>query len=341
MARWGTIVVRLALLGAGSALLSAPGRAADQVEVTGGVVEGTEGTDPSVRVFKGVPFAAPPVGDLRWKAPQPVVPWDGVRKADEWGTRCVQGPVLGPLRTRDARMGEDCLYLNVWTIARSGREKLPVLVVIYGGGFAAGSASEPRTDGEWFAKQGIVVVEANYRLGVFGFLAHPELTREGGGQGLGQLRNARPGGGTPLGQGQRRRLRGRSRQRDDQRGVRGLLVRERPHGLAAHQGPRAQGDRTERSVLPEPEARAAREERGGEGEGRSRARGGAGRGLPGRASREARGRASRGADEGRRPALQPGRRRVLHAREGVKPLRRGEAGEDPARSPGGRPRSWG
>src|SRR5262245_14961675 len=180
----GGIGVGLAGLGVWGVLL-APLHAADQVTVTGGVLEGTVGTDPSVRLFKGVPFAAPPVGDLRWKAPQPVTPWKGVRPANEWGTRCVQGPIWGPLRTRDAQMGEDCLYLNVWTTARSANEKRPVLVVIYGGGFGAGSASEGRTDGEWFAKQGIVVVEANYRLGVFGFLGHPELTREGGAHGSG------------------------------------------------------------------------------------------------------------------------------------------------------------
>ena len=169
----------LATMGVGflsAGLLSA----ADQVKVAGGVIEGTVGTDPSVRVFRGVPFAAPPVGELRWKAPQPVVAWTGVRKADEWGTRCMQGPMFGPLNTRDKAMGEDCLYLNVWTTARKPDEKRPVLVVFHGGGFAAGSSSEPRTDGEWFAKQGIVVVAPNYRLSLFGFMAHPELTKEGG-----------------------------------------------------------------------------------------------------------------------------------------------------------------
>jgi para-nitrobenzyl esterase len=166
-------------------LLEGPVRAADQVKVDGGVLEGTVGTDPAVRVFKGVPFAVPPVGALRWKAPQPVPAWKGVRKADEWGTRCMQGPMFGPLRTRDKQMGEDCLYLNVWTTARSAKEKRPVLFVIHGGGFAAGSASEPRCDGEWFAKQGIVVVAPNYRLALFGFVAHPELTRESGGHGSG------------------------------------------------------------------------------------------------------------------------------------------------------------
>jgi para-nitrobenzyl esterase len=178
-ARVGTLLTA-ALLCTGAA------RAADQVKVAGGVLEGTVGTDPSVRVFRGVPFAAPPVGDLRWKAPQPVSAWEGVRKADQWGTRCMQGAMFGgPLRAREQAMGEDCLYLNVWTTARSAKERRPVLVVFHGGGFAAGSASEPRTDGEWFARQGIVVVAPNYRLGVFGFLAHPELTQEGGGHGSG------------------------------------------------------------------------------------------------------------------------------------------------------------
>ncbi len=133
-----------------------------------------------------MPFAAPPVGNLRWSPPAPVQSWDGVRKADTWGTRCMQGEMFGgPLMSREATMGEDCLYLNVWSPTEYPDGKLPVLVVFHGGGFAAGSASEPRTDGEWFARQGIVVVAPNYRLGVFGFLAHPELTAESGGRGSG------------------------------------------------------------------------------------------------------------------------------------------------------------
>jgi para-nitrobenzyl esterase len=159
--------------------------AADEVKIDAGVLEGVAGSDSSVRVFRGIPFATPPVGALRWKAPQPVAPWTGVRKADTWGTRCMQGPMWGPLVTRDTQMGEDCLYLNVWTTARSAKARQPVLVMFHGGGFAAGSASEARTDGEWFARQGIVVVEPNYRLAVFGFLAHPELTKESGGRGSG------------------------------------------------------------------------------------------------------------------------------------------------------------
>src|SRR5882672_7028292 len=138
--------------------LTPTARAADTVKVDSGVLEAAAGTDPSVRVFKGVPFATPPVGDRRWKEPQPAPAWTGVRKADEWGTRCMQGPMFGPLHTRDQQMGEDCLYLNVWTTAKSAKAKQPVLVMFHGGGFAAGSSSEPRTDGEWFARQGIVVV---------------------------------------------------------------------------------------------------------------------------------------------------------------------------------------
>jgi len=184
MSKIARFLLRLTVF-AVAGILPAVVAASDPVKVTGGVLEGTVGSDPSVRVFRGVPFAAPPVGDLRWKAPQPVVPWKGVRKADEWGTRCMQGAMFGPLRSREKAMGEDCLYLNVWTTAKAAKEKRPVLVVFHGGGFAAGSASEPRTDGEWFARQGIVVVEANHRLGLFGFLAHPELSKESAGRGSG------------------------------------------------------------------------------------------------------------------------------------------------------------
>ena len=161
-------------------------RAADPVAVTQGLLEGTSTADSAIQIFRGVPFAAPPIGELRWKPPAPPLPWRGVRKADTWGTRCMQGEMFGgPLVSREKSMGEDCLYLNVWTPTTSPDSRLPVLVVFHGGGFAAGSASEPRTDGEWFARQGIVVVAPNYRLGVFGFLAHPELTAESGGRGSG------------------------------------------------------------------------------------------------------------------------------------------------------------
>ena len=128
---------------------------------------------------RGIPFAAAPVGELRWQAPRPVAPWQGVRKATAFGNRCMQAPIFSDMIFRD-EVSEDCLYLNVWTPAKAGTERLPVMVWIYGGGFQAGSASEPRQDGEKLAGKGVVVVSFNYRLGVFGFFAHPELTKESG-----------------------------------------------------------------------------------------------------------------------------------------------------------------
>jgi para-nitrobenzyl esterase len=168
----GVMGVMGVLLGAGS-LDAAP------VKTKAGLVEGEATTDGSVRVFRGIPFAAPPVGELRWKAPQPVAPWHGVRAAKEYGTRCLQGKLFDDISFPN--LGEDCLTLNVWTPAKSASERLPVMVWIHGGGFQAGAGSEPRHDGEAFARQGVVLVHFNYRLGVFGFLAHPELTKEAGG----------------------------------------------------------------------------------------------------------------------------------------------------------------
>lgn len=155
-------------------LMGAP----DQVQVASGILEGVVGQDASVRLFKGVPYAAAPVGDLRWKAPKPVPTWKGVRKADTWPANAVQGKVFADIVSRGAQMSEDCLYLNIWTTATTPKAKQPVFVWYHGGGFAAGSGSEPRYDGEFLAKQGIVVVNVNYRLGIFGFLTHPELTLE-------------------------------------------------------------------------------------------------------------------------------------------------------------------
>lgn len=150
----------------------------DIVKIANGKLEGTGIQSSGVRIFKGVPFAQPPTGELRWKEPQPVKNWTGVRKATQFGPRCMQAPVFGDMGFRANGMNEDCLYLNVWTPAKSGKEKLPVLVYFYGGGFVAGDGSEPRYDGESMATKGIVSVTVNYRLGVFGFLAHPELTKE-------------------------------------------------------------------------------------------------------------------------------------------------------------------
>ncbi|PRY14315.1 para-nitrobenzyl esterase [Pontibacter ummariensis] len=149
----------------------------NQVKVEDGILEGTL-EESGIRSFKGIPFAAPPVGELRWREPQPVEDWEGVRQAKNFGPRAMQLPVFGDMGFRSDGMSEDALYLNVWTPAESEGEKLPVLVYFYGGGFVAGDGSEARYDGESMAKKGIVAVTTNYRLGVFGNLAHPELTEE-------------------------------------------------------------------------------------------------------------------------------------------------------------------
>lgn len=154
--------------------------AADRVKTADGILEGTVNSDSSVRIFRGIPFAAAPVGNLRWQAPHPVQHWSGVRKADEFGGYCVQGQVFSDILPRSKEMSEDCLYLTVWAPAKPAAAHLPVYVWFYGGGFAAGSGDEPRYDGESFAKHGIVVVNVNYRLGIFGFFSHPELSKESG-----------------------------------------------------------------------------------------------------------------------------------------------------------------
>jgi para-nitrobenzyl esterase len=157
--------------------VSTAGPVAAQVKTASGPVEGTTSADGAVRVFKGIPFAAPPVGALRWKAPQPVTPWTEVKKTVAFGPRCQQGRIFGDMIFRD-EPSEDCLYINVWTPAAKGGGTLPVMFWIHGGGFQAGSASEPRQDGEQLARKGVVVVSANHRLGLFGFFSHPELTAE-------------------------------------------------------------------------------------------------------------------------------------------------------------------
>ncbi len=151
--------------------------AANRVKTANGVVEGAV-LSSGIRVFRGIPFAAPPVAELRWKAPQPVKNWQGVRQAVEFGSSCMQRPVFGDMEFRSKGMSEDCLYLNVWTPAKSASDKLPVLVYFFGGGLMAGDGSEYRYDGESMARRGIVSVTINYRLTVFGFFAHPELTAE-------------------------------------------------------------------------------------------------------------------------------------------------------------------
>jgi para-nitrobenzyl esterase len=154
--------------------------AEDIVTVESGKLQGALNADHSVRLFKGIPFAAPPVGELRWKAPQTPKPWTGVRPADKFGPACLQTNVFGDIYFRDAQPSEDCLNLNIWIPAHAASKNLPVFLWYYGGGFVAGANSEPRYDGEALAKKGIIVVEPNYRLGVFGFFSYPELTKESG-----------------------------------------------------------------------------------------------------------------------------------------------------------------
>jgi len=147
-----------------------------QVKTADGILEGND--ESGIYSFKGIPFAAPPVGKFRWKEPQPVEKWTGVKKADKFGPRAMQRPVFGDMNFRSNGMSEDCLYLNVWTPAKSLDEKLPVLVYFYGGGLIAGDGSEPRYDGESMARRGIVAITVNYRLNIFGFFSHPELSNE-------------------------------------------------------------------------------------------------------------------------------------------------------------------
>jgi para-nitrobenzyl esterase len=148
------------------------------VTTSKGVLSGAIDPKTGVYLFKGIPFAAPPVGNLRWKPPQPVQPWEGIRTADKFGPRAMQLPIFGDMNFRSDRMSEDCLYLNVWTPEPSSQAKLPVLVYFYGGGFLAGDGSEPRYDGAQMARKGIVALTVNYRLNIFGFFAHPELSAE-------------------------------------------------------------------------------------------------------------------------------------------------------------------
>ncbi|HKC15914.1 MAG TPA: carboxylesterase family protein [Steroidobacteraceae bacterium] len=154
----------------------APGLPPLQVRTANGIVEGVD--ESGIRLFRGVPYAAPPLGELRWKEPQPVRNWTGVRKADRFSPRAMQEPLFSDMVFRSDGISEDCLYLNIWTPARSDADRLPVLVYFYGGGLMAGDGSELRYDGESMSRHGIVAVTVNYRLGVFGFLAHPELTQE-------------------------------------------------------------------------------------------------------------------------------------------------------------------
>jgi carboxylesterase type B len=169
------VVTAIVLAGeSGVATLPAPVRIAD------GLVSGIAGSTANMRVFRGIPFAAPPVGPLRWRPPQPVRSWAGVRSADQFGARCMQpgggAGGRGGATSTATPMSEDCLYLNVWTEAASASERRPVIVWSHGGALTAGSGSQ--LDGEALARKGAIVVAYDYRLGPFGFFSHPELTKE-------------------------------------------------------------------------------------------------------------------------------------------------------------------
>lgn len=175
----------------------------EAVKTDSGLVSGASTTDSAVRIFRGIPFAAPPVGDLRWKEAQPPAKWEGVRESIKFGPTCTTGgggrggrggaarggaakggapkggaPKAAPAAPAGPGASEDCLYINVWTPAKSAGEKLPVMLWTYGGGFTGGSGSDNWYDGEALARKGVVMVTYNYRLGLFGFFAHPDLIAE-------------------------------------------------------------------------------------------------------------------------------------------------------------------
>lgn len=169
----------VAMAGAGQAALTKP------VRTDHGLIQGVPGKQPGVVAFKGIPFAAPPIGPLRWRAPQPAAAWTGVRDGGRYGKVCMQPP--GGNRVNAATdmpdspgMSEDCLTLNVWTAASRAGEKRPVMVWIYGGAYNEGGGSAPFSEGDELARKGVVLVTFNYRVGAFGFLSHPELTAESG-----------------------------------------------------------------------------------------------------------------------------------------------------------------
>jgi len=146
---------------------------AEPVKIETGVIQGT--LENELLVYRGIPYAAPPLGVLRWRAPQAAAKWDGVRTAHEFGPACIQSnPAIANLPAPS----EDCLYLNVWSPARSAKDRLPVMVWIHGGGFIAGATAEKLYHSEHIAKKGVIVVTIGYRLGALGFLAHPDLSAE-------------------------------------------------------------------------------------------------------------------------------------------------------------------
>ena len=235
---------------------------ADPIKISGGLVSGAQLSDGAVRAYKGIPFAKPPVGDLRWREPQPAEPWSGTLAAETHRPVCMQPDPLGgnsiftrlfftPFEPRS----EDCLYLNVWTTAAPG-DKRPVMVWIPGGGFRGGSSAGAIYDGAELAKKGVVLVSINYRLWKFGFLATSELSKESphhvsGNYGLldqiaALVLLADDTVGTVMGEGQCRGFWRRSRQCDHLRSVGGREQRQLPDGVACREGLVSEGNRRER-----------------------------------------------------------------------------------------------
>jgi para-nitrobenzyl esterase len=149
-----------------------------RVQTDKGEVEGAYTADQQVIAFKGIPYAAPPVGDLRWRPPQPTAKWKHILPTKDFGNHCIQSVSYPDMVFHDPGSSEDCLTLNVWAPAKAVRGSLPVMVWIYGGGFVGGGTSESRQDGQFLAHRDVIIVSMNYRLGIFGFFVHPELTAE-------------------------------------------------------------------------------------------------------------------------------------------------------------------
>ena len=209
---------------------------ANSLSIESGALAVPEPDASGVRVYKGIPYAAPPIGRLRWRPPEPAAAWTGVRPTREFGAHSVQGVVWDDIDLSGAATSEDCLHLNVWTpAAPSDGARLPVMVWIHGGGFVVGSGAEPRYDGARLAARGIVVVTVNHRLNALGFLAHPRTHRRIRTSFVRRLRLSRPCRRAAMGSAQRRRFRRRSRQGHDRWRIRRFAGNERAHGLAARQ----------------------------------------------------------------------------------------------------------
>jgi len=186
-------------------------RAAESLQIEGGQIADAAPDASGIRVFKGIPYAAPPVGELRWKAPQPVQPWNGIRSIAEWGPRCVQSSRLGDLDPLNKRMDEDCLYLNVWTPATSSSQSLPVMVWIHGGSNLNGAGSQPEFNGSHLASKGVVVGHVFIR----------------------QLRAVGPDCSAQVGAEEHTDIRWQSQSGNTVRGVGGCVRRQLVDGLAA------------------------------------------------------------------------------------------------------------